>query len=63
MCDSCVWRFDDRALGPHELRQPHWPVSNMASEQEPQHFATAVAISVCGNYGIVGTQGGTCNMC
>mmetsp|Transcript_46017 Transcript_46017/g.59119 ORF Transcript_46017/g.59119 Transcript_46017/m.59119 type:complete len:1225 (+) Transcript_46017:40-3714(+) len=54
----CIWRFDDRVLGPHELRQLHWPVSNMGSDQDPQHYATSVAISVCGNYGIVGTQGG-----
>ncbi len=58
--DSCayVWRFENRALGPHELRQPHWPVSNMGQDQDPRHYATAVAISVCGNYALVGTAGG-----
>jgi len=58
--DSCVyvWRFEARAMGPHELKQPHWPVSEMGQAQNPNNFASAVCISVCGSFALVGTHGG-----
>ena len=58
--DACVyvWRFEQRCLGPHELKQPGWQVSNMGARQDPNNFATSVAVSVCGNFALVGTQVG-----
>ena len=53
-----VWGFDSRSLGPHELRQPGWPVNNMSTDQDPRHYARSVAISVCGNFCVVGTNSG-----
>jgi len=59
--DACVyvWSSEKHKLGPHELKQPGWKVNTMSSEQDPLFFAVSVAISVCGNYALVGTNGGS----
>ena len=58
--DACVyvWRYENRCLGPHELRQPGWAVNELGASHNPQHFASSVAVSVCGSFALVGTHGG-----
>jgi len=58
--DACVyvWRFENRCLGPHELRQPNWAINELGASHNPQHFASSVAVSVCGSFALVGTHGG-----
>lgn len=40
------------------LRQPDWASNALGSVDVPQHHATCVSVSNCGNYGLVGTRGG-----
>ncbi|CBJ32264.1 similar to WD repeat domain 36 [Ectocarpus siliculosus] len=56
--NAYVWSYAKRAVGTHVLRQKHWPGNAMMHPPDPNTFATSVAISGCGNYGLVGTRGG-----
>ncbi|CAM9336689.1 unnamed protein product, partial [Ectocarpus fasciculatus] len=56
--NAYVWSYAKRAIGTHVLRQKHWPGNAMMHPPDPNTFATSVAISGCGNYGLVGTRGG-----
>ncbi|CAM9528326.1 unnamed protein product [Chrysoparadoxa australica] len=57
-CSAYAWRYRHRAIGQHVLSQKHWKRNSMMHPEDPKCFGSAVAISVCGNYGLVGTQGG-----
>eukprot|EP00752_Nemacystus_decipiens_P004264 g3895.t1 len=56
--NAYVWSYAKRAIGTHVLRQKHWPGNAMMHPPDPRTFATSVAVSGCGNYGLVGTRGG-----
>lgn len=57
-CNAYVWRFEDRAIGKAMLRQPGWEGNAMMSPEAPEREAVCVAVTACGNYGLVGTRGG-----
>lgn len=57
-CNAYVWRFEDRAIGKVVLRQPGWEGNAMMSPEAPEREAVCVAMTACGNYGLVGTRGG-----
>ncbi|KAG7350263.1 WD40 repeat-containing protein [Nitzschia inconspicua] len=54
-----VWSSKNGAQTGPILRQDDWNVSAMQKQPSPKTHATSVAISTCGNYALVGTQGGT----
>jgi U3 small nucleolar RNA-associated protein 21 len=54
-----VWRFQTRAASKVVLRQADWETNPMMHPDNVSNHATSVAISACGNYGFVGTKGGT----
>jgi U3 small nucleolar RNA-associated protein 21 len=57
-CNAYVWRFEDRAIGKAVLRQAGWEGNAMMSPEAPEREAVCVAVTACGNYGLVGTRGG-----
>ena len=59
--NAYVWKFDQRAMGKAVLKQPEWGGSAgnlMSTPEVPERQALCVAITACGNYGLVGTRGG-----
>ena len=55
-----VWSSQRKAQSGPVLRQPQWSISAVNSNPPPiSAHASAVVISSCGNFAIVGTKGGT----
>ena len=54
-----VWSTKRGAQSGPLLRQPTWNISAMKVPPPPKEHATSVTMSVCGNFALVGTQGGT----
>jgi U3 small nucleolar RNA-associated protein 21 len=54
-----VWNTQRGAQSGPVLRQKSWNVSNMQRRPPSETHATAVAISACGNFALIGTKGGT----
>lgn len=54
-----VWSTKRGAQSGPILRQSTWNVSAMKIPPPPHTHATAVAMSACGNFALVGTRGGT----
>ncbi len=52
-----TWSFENRSLGAHKLSPP-FTSSNSSMGSGPVDRATAVALSPCGNFGIVGHSSG-----
>jgi U3 small nucleolar RNA-associated protein 21 len=53
-----VWSSKNGAQSGPILRQDDWNVSSMKRQPPRKTHATSVGISTCGNYALVGTQGG-----
>ncbi|KAL3912292.1 MAG: hypothetical protein SGILL_006941, partial [Bacillariaceae sp.] len=53
-----VWSSKNGAQSGPILRQDDWNISAMKKQPPKKTHATSVAISTCGNYALVGTQGG-----
>ena len=54
-----VWSSKNGSQSGPVLRQDDWNVSAMKKQPPKTTHATSVTISTCGNYALVGTQGGT----
>jgi U3 small nucleolar RNA-associated protein 21 len=54
-----VWSSKNGSQSGPVLRQDDWNISTMKKQPPKTTQATSVAISTCGNYALVGTQGGT----
>jgi U3 small nucleolar RNA-associated protein 21 len=58
-CDTYVWRYKHRTVTEMVLRQPHWKHSELHRDHDNrQTHSTAVCLSACGNYCVVGSRGG-----
>jgi U3 small nucleolar RNA-associated protein 21 len=60
--NAYVWRFRHRVVTDLVLRQTHWPTNNMRTTIDRNTHATAVALTPCGNYCLVGYRGGFIHM-
>jgi U3 small nucleolar RNA-associated protein 21 len=49
-----LWKYKDRVITETVLRQPK-PLNWITNQK---NFSTAVAVSVCGNFAVIGTRGG-----
>lgn len=57
-CNTYVWRFKHRVITDTVLKQPNWNTNSMKSAIDRNFHATAVAVSNCGNFCVVGHKGG-----
>jgi U3 small nucleolar RNA-associated protein 21 len=53
-----VWKFKHRVVTEMVLKQPHWQENSRKFLADRRTHATAVALSPCGNFCVVGTRGG-----
>lgn len=53
-----VWSTKQKAQSGPVLRQEEWNVSSMKAQPPKSAHATAVTLSACGNFAVVGTKGG-----
>jgi U3 small nucleolar RNA-associated protein 21 len=56
--DAYVWKFKDRVVTDMVLKQPGWHRNERKFYADRRTHATAVCLSPCGNYCVVGTRGG-----
>ncbi len=56
--NTYVWKFKHRVVTEMVLKQPHWKDNDRKFYSDRRTHATAVAMSPCGNYAVVGTRGG-----
>lgn len=56
--NAYVWKFKHRVVTEMVLKQPHWKDNDRKFYSDRRTHATAVAVSPCGNYAVVGTRGG-----
>jgi len=57
--NTYVWKFKHRVVTEMVLKQPHWKDNDRKFYSDRRTHATAVAMSPCGNFAVVGTRGGT----
>ena len=53
-----VWKYKHRVVTEMVLKQPHWQDNSRKFHSDRRTHATAVALSPCGNFCVVGTRGG-----
>lgn len=56
--NAYVWRYKNKAITDMILRQPNWHANDKMYSPDRKLFATAVALSPCGNFAFVGHRGG-----
>ncbi len=57
-CNTFVWRFKHRVITETILRQPFWLTNETKNSLDPMHHSTAVCVTSCGNFCVVGTRSG-----
>lgn len=57
-----VWRHKHRAITEIILKQPHWLTNEKKHHSDRSTHSTAVSVSSCGNYCVVGSRGGVIYM-
>lgn len=57
--NAYTWKYRSRTVTDFVLRQPSWKSNDAMHPDEPAHHASAVTVSACGNYCVVGNKGGT----
>jgi U3 small nucleolar RNA-associated protein 21 len=56
--NAYLWRFKHRVVTEVILRQPSWQNNEMMYSSDRTTHSTAVSLSPCGNYAVVGSRGG-----
>ena len=56
--NSYVWKYKHKVVTEMVLRQPHWTSNHRKFQVDPNNFSTAVAVSPCGHFCVVGSKGG-----
>lgn len=56
--NAYVWKFKHRVVTEMVLKQPQWKDNDRKFYSDRRTHATAVALSPCGNFAVVGTRGG-----
>ena len=57
-CAAYVWRTSKKAITNLILKQPHWRTNSMNTVIDKKNLCSAVCISACGNFAVVGHKGG-----
>ena len=57
-CAAYVWRSSKKSITNIVLKQAHWRTNAMNTVIDRRNLCSAVCISACGNYAIVGHKGG-----
>ncbi len=56
--NSYLWRYKHRVVTEIVLRQPSWRGDERIGSSDRGHHSTAVAVTPCGNYALIGTRSG-----
>lgn len=57
-CNAYTWRYRNRTVTEFVLRQPSWKSNDLMYPDDPVNHASALTVSACGNYCVVGSKGG-----
>jgi U3 small nucleolar RNA-associated protein 21 len=57
-CSAYVWKSTTKAATDIILKQSHWATNVKANVVDKKTFCSAVAISSCGNFAVIGYKGG-----
>ena len=56
--NAYLWRYKHRVVTEVVLRQPQWHGDERIGSTNRMHHSTAVAVTPCGNFALVGSRGG-----
>lgn len=56
--NAYVWKFKHRVVTDMILKQPQWNTNDRRWLLDPSHHASAIGLSPCGNFCVVGSKGG-----
>jgi U3 small nucleolar RNA-associated protein 21 len=54
-----TWKYRSRAVTEFVLRQPAWKTNDLMYPDDPARHASALAVSACGHFCVVGNKGGS----
>lgn len=57
--NAYTWKYRNRVVTELILRQPSWKSNDLMYPEDPANYASAVTVSACGNFCVIGNKGGS----